>query len=349
MIEFKNVYLLQLGTGKVGQSLIDQISEANPTTTAKYNINLIYSGIFNSRDGQFEANGLKSNTAKGLSVESSESELKRCIRSMPKPFILIDATSSDDTAPIISYALDRGCYAVVANKRPLAGTQESFEDLMIRSEGRLLFETTVGAGLPIINTIQSLMATGDEIQSIEGCFSGTLGFLLSRLQSEMPFSTALYEAMGLGFTESDPREDLSGKDVMRKALILARLIGVKIEPENIELTSLFPEEMAYLSVEDFMQKIPSIDTSFAQKVTDAKKSGRVLRYIASISQKACKVSLTEVDLESDIGGLNGPDNIIVIKTKRYRENPLVIKGPGAGPEVTAAGIFNDIMRCMEVV
>jgi aspartokinase/homoserine dehydrogenase 1 len=260
------------------------------------------------------------------------------------PFVLVDATGAHSTLPFVKQALRRGGAAVTPNKRNLAGAQSDFDELV--GSGRMYFETTVGAGLPVIRPLQDLLATGDEVERIEGVFSGTLGFICSELQKGRKFSEIVTEAKAKGFTEPDPRDDLSGMDVARKVIILARLMGRRLEPEAVKLEGLYPDRFDQLSVEEFMKELPSLDAEYARRHEEAAARGLVLRYVATVTPTEATVGLLPVDSSTDIGQLSGPDNIVVIQTKRYHDNKLVVKGPGAGAEVTAAGVFADILASM---
>ena len=245
--------------------------------------------------------------------------------------------------------MDKGGYIVLSNKKPLAGRLKDFNDLHRIGKMRLFYETVVGAGLPVIQTLKNLIETGDEIIEINGCFSGTLGFICSQLSEGKLFSEAVLEAKNKGFTEPDPRDDLSGLDVARKALIISRIIGQKSELKDIEITGLYPVGMQKLSLPDFLLRLKDLDHFYKRKVKQAKKKNKALRYVAKINPIEFSVKLQEVDALSDIGSLKGPDNLILFKTKRYFRNPLVIKGPGAGGEVTAAGVFADILSIAKIV
>lgn len=341
-------YLLQLGVGNVGNALRKQVIAQKAKILRDHGINLVYCGLFTSEGGIFEPSGMDDAAVLGFE-HGTEKSAEQCIAALPSPFIVIDTTSSHATSPLLLQALVRGGSVVTANKKPLSGAQADFDALVQAGDGNLYFETTVGAGLPVINTVQSLLATGDEIENIQGCFSGTLGFIFSELQAGKSFSQAVLEAKTRGFTEPDPRDDLSGMDVARKVIILARLMGMKLEPDAVQVTSLYPSEMAALDVNNFMNELSSLDGNIAAQAATAKQAGKVLRYVATVRPGACTVSLEAVDANSDIGNLTGPDNIVVIQTKRYHNNPLVIKGPGAGPEVTAAGVFNDVLRSAKLV
>ena len=327
-------YLIQIGTGVVGGALLRQVRAiARP--------DLVYAGIFDTDGGLFNAAGLTD-----LGAPKSKSvTIAHALKAVQRPFVLVDATGSHSTLPFVKQALARGGCAVTPNKRNLAGAQSDYDEL--EGSGRIYFETTVGAGLPVIRTLQDLVATGDQIERIEGCFSGTLGYLCSELQAGRKFSEAVGAAKAQGFTEPDPRDDLSGMDVARKVIILARLMGRRLEPADVTLEGLFPDRLAKLSVEEFMHELPSLDHDYARRNDDAAGHGQVLRYVASVTPATATVRLQAVDASSDIGQLSGPDNIVVIQTKRYHDNRLVVKGPGAGAEVTAAGVFADVLRAIK--
>jgi homoserine dehydrogenase len=208
----------------------------------------------------------------------------------------------------------------------------------------LLHEATVGAGLPIIDTYQKLVESGDRVSKIEGCPSGTLGYLFGELGRGTPFSTALRGAIAKGYPEPDPREDLSGQDVARKALILGRLIGFAGELTDIAVESLVPDGADRLALAAFLRRLDEYDAAWAERVAAAAARGGVLRYRAIVTARSIRVGLVVVDASSPMASLNGTDNQFIFTTMRYRKNPLVITGPGAGPAVTAGGILNDVLK-----
>jgi len=259
--------------------------------------------------------------------------------------ILVDVTA-DDTGAIIKQALSAGMDIVLANKRPLSGPRQARDELeaLARALGRrILFEATVGAGLPILDTHRKLAESGDKVLKIEGCLSGTLGFLLTEIGRGKPFSAALRKAMAKGFTEPDPRDDLSGVDVGRKALILGRLLGFTGEPGDVEVESLVSEASRALPLATFLERLEDLDPEWNQRLAAARTKGGQLRYVASVTKNKISVGLKIVDGGSPFAGLKGSDNQVAFTTARYKENPLVITGPGAGPAVTAAGVLNDIL------
>jgi aspartokinase/homoserine dehydrogenase 1 len=236
--------------------------------------------------------------------------------------------------------------AVLANKRPLTERRHDAEALhaLARAHGRrLLFEATVGAGLPIVDTAAKLLESGDRIRRIDGCLSGTLGFLLSELGEGRSFSATLRDAMFRGYTEPDPREDLSGMDVARKALILGHFTGFTGGIDAVRVEPLVPRRARALPLPAFLDTLEQYDDEWAARVAAARARGEVLRYVARVSQRALQVGLASVPAASALGGLRGTDNQVVFSTDRYREHPLVVTGPGAGLEVTAAGVLNDIL------
>jgi bifunctional aspartokinase / homoserine dehydrogenase 1 len=260
--------------------------------------------------------------------------------------VLVDLTA-DDTATALEQALTHGMDLVLANKRPLADKSAVSEALWqtARAHGRrILHEATVGAGLPIIDTYHKLIESGDRVDSIEGLLSGTLGYVLSEVSAGVPFSQAVRNAMSKGYTEPDPRDDLSGMDVARKALILARLLGYREELHQSSVESLVPKWARVLTLEDFLGRLEELDAPWQRRVAEAAAAGSVLRYVALVTPDKIAVGVRAVPATSPLAAIKGSDNQLVFTTARYKSNPLVITGPGAGAEVTAAGVFNDILR-----
>ena len=260
--------------------------------------------------------------------------------------MLVDLTA-DETAPALERALTHGMDLVLANKRPLAGRRAVSESLWqtARARGRrILHEATVGAGLPIIDTYHKLIESGDRVDRIEGLLSGTLGYVLGEVGAGTPFSRALRSAMSRGYTEPDPREDLSGMDVGRKALILARLLGYTGELPRTAVESLVPRWGRALPMKQFLDRLPEVDESWRRRLKRAAAEGSVLRYVATVTPAKMAVGLRTVPASSPMATIKGTDNQLVFTTARYKANPLVITGPGAGAEVTAAGVLNDILR-----
>jgi homoserine dehydrogenase len=394
--------LLQFGPGTVGQEFARQLYAQSFRLETELGLTFDYGGLF-GRNGGLVAGGSASDylvpfrlageePAAGLFARlrqgDRDSRLPSGWYTCKDPMDLLEApvggpealtwsdtyvvdTSTGDSSslfPFMEQALARGARVIVANKKLLVGTQNEFTTLTRFGPRRLMCETTVGAGLPIISTLRSLLSTGDEVIEITGCMSGTLGYICSSLEREVPFSQSVWRAREQGFTEPDPRVDLSGQDVARKALILARLWraelprrqetrepdtgsagssaggGNAIELDQIVTEPLFPKGMAQLDTDEFLQALPELDQEYAARLRRARSRGHTLRYTARIALAGCRVGLEEVPLDGSMGrGLQGPDNIFRFRTRRYREQPLIVQGPGAGPEVTAAGVVSDLL------
>ena len=256
--------------------------------------------------------------------------------------VLVDLTA-EETGDLLLDAIAQGFDLVLANKKPLAGDAAAYARLLSAAASasrRLRYEATVGAGLPVIDTFRKLVESGDRVLRVEGCVSGTLGFVLSSLESGSSFSAAVREAVARGYAEPDPRDDLSGADVLRKGLILARLLGYSGRAPHAE--SLVPRGLAGLPLARFMERLPEHDEAWRRRVAAQAARGRVLRYVVVATARGLRAGLKAVPRGSEIGALSGTRNLLSFTTRRYRSEPLVVAGPGAGPEVTAAGILNDI-------
>ena len=350
--------LILLGLGGVGRALLSQILEQRSLHGERYGLRMRFlavcdsSGAVEEPEGGFteellagilqhkeEGSGLASHRL-GRSYRSPEA----VVEELGKPgTVVVDCTASDGTAGALLLALERGYQVVLANKKPLTAVQDVYDGIS-RSWGQARWETTVGAGLPVIATLNRLVSSGDAIERIAGSFSGTLGYVMTGLEAGRAYSETVAEAYRLGYTEPDPRDDLGGVDVARKALILARGIGWRIEMEQVEVKGLYPERMAGLSVDGFLAELPSLDEEFSGQVAGAAAEGKVLRYAATLSEGACSVGLTAVAEDSPLGRLTGTDNLVEFYSRWYSPNPLVIQGRGAGVEATAAGVLSDIVE-----
>lgn len=345
-----------LGVGQIGRELLRMLprtrSRIRPTVVGLID----RSGFLFEPDGfsprelakavAFKESGKKFAAMSGCRRASSEEAVQWIARHALARPVLVDVTA-DDTLPAIRKAVEAGMDIVMANKKPLSASRKDVEALKAAAAAngvRVLHETTVGAGLPVMDSYAKLVETGDRVQRIEGCTSGTLGFLLTEMGRGRAFSEALLDAMALGYTEPDPREDLSGMDVARKALILARLLGYSGDISDVRVESLVPAEYRSMSVAQFKSRLCELDGQWASRLSAAARQNRVLRYVLRATRSRVDVGLQAVELSHPLASLRGTDNQIVFTTKRYSDHPLVITGPGAGPQVTAAGVLNDILQ-----
>ena len=361
--------LILLGIGGVGSALIRQIVQNRAHHATDYDLELPILALCD-RDGAvvtlrdaiddatlYEVVDFKAR--KGRLADHSQGgpqhDLAAVIDIAGQPdTIVVDCTTSEATAPVLLAALARKHRVVLANKKPLTMQQEVYDRLTRAGDTetghaprrfhRTRWETTCGAGLPVIATLNRLLASGDPVTRIAGAFSGTLGFVMSGLQAGQPFSAVVREAHRLGYTEPDPRDDLGGVDVARKALILARGLGWRLALEDVAITGLYPAEMAARSVAEFMDALPSLDAQFRAQVEAAAASGKVLRYVAAIADGRCTVGPAAVEANSPLGHLRGADNLVEFHTGWYQPTPLVIQGRGAGADATAAGVLSDILE-----
>ena len=266
------------------------------------------------------------------------------------PVIVMDAAAGDETAPFDARALASGAGVVLSNKAPLALPLQNplAAELWATAgpRGHLRYEATCGAGLPVISTLRSLLDSGDEPIEIVGALSGTLGAIFTDLGNQASFSQAVRSAKANGFTEPDPRDDLSGLDVARKALILARTIGSQVNLDEIAVENLVPEALQGQAVDvpEFMDRLDELDAEWARRADTAREAEATLKYVATVPAVGpIAVGVREVSTSGLLGVLQGPENVVVIRTARYDANPLTIVGPGAGAAVTAAGMTSDML------
>ncbi len=264
------------------------------------------------------------------------------------PVVVMDAAAGDQTAPLHARALSSGARVVLSNKAPLALPLSNPLAAQLWSEagprGHLRYEATCGAGLPVISTLRTLLDTGDTPLEIIGALSGTLGAIFTDLGNGATFSHAVRAAKANGFTEPDPRDDLTGLDVARKALILGRTIGRQVDLDEISVENLVPEDLRGLAVPAFMDRLDDLDAAWLERSAAARAHGATLKYVASVSAEGpIKVGVQEVSTASLLGALQGPENVVIMRSARYQANPLTIVGPGAGAAVTAAGMTGDML------
>ncbi|KAL8099715.1 hypothetical protein AgCh_032103 [Apium graveolens] len=267
-----------------------------------------------------------------------------------KGLTIVDCSASLETIGVLKQVVDLGCCIVLANKRPLSSSLEDF-DKIFRDPRRIRHESTVGAGLPVIASLNRVLSSGDPVNRIIGSLSGTLGYVMSEVEDGKLFSEVVRTAKNLGYTEPDPRDDLSGMDVARKALILARLLGFRINMDSIKIESFFPEDMGpnVMPVNDFLENgLPLLDKHIEDKIKKASSNGNALRYVCVIKDSRCEVGIRELPKESALGRLRGSDNVLEIYSRCYNQQPLVLQGAGAGNDTTAAGVLADILDMQDL-
>jgi bifunctional aspartokinase / homoserine dehydrogenase 1 len=262
--------------------------------------------------------------------------------------VIIDCTANEAVGRRYQEWLARGIHIVTPNKKANSGDLEyyrSLHDTRRGSGAHYLYETTVGAGLPVVQTLRDLRDTGDDITSIEGIFSGTLAYLFNVYDGKTAFSDIVKDAKARGYTEPDPRDDLSGTDVARKLIILGREAGMDLSLSDVKVESLVPAGLETGSIDDFLEKLPKYDATMRDRFESAKSRGKVLRYVGRLTADGkATVGLVELDAKHAFANIALTDNVVRFATRRYCNNPLIVQGPGAGPEVTAGGVFADLLR-----
>ena len=350
--------IILLGMGRVAQELVTQFAALPPRKGKAMRI----VGIIDRSGYVFRSRGMTARqlatlvqdkqkgitldkAADGRAASALEAVHFMGSHALTRP-VLVDVASGD-TASALARAVAHGMDLVLANKAPLASRMAEARRILqdARDSGRrVLHEATVGAGLPIIDTLQQLHASGDRVDSVDSSPSGTMGFLFSEMGRGRKFSDVVQDAMARGYTEPDPRDDLCGLDVARKGLILARMLGYRGEMTDVSVESLVPEFLRDVTAAEFLAQLPSCDAEWAGRVAEARDRGEVLRYRARATRGGVKVGLVSAPVGSALASLDGTDNLFVFTTARYRNRPLVISGPGAGVEVTAAGVLGDVLR-----
>ncbi len=353
---YKELNLFIAGTGLVGSSLIKQIQSQYDKLLKQHGLKINLIGIANSRKMLVEKKSLRlDNYMETLNSLGEKSNIAEFVQQMTRlnlrNSLFVDCTANAAVAEVYNDVLAAYTSIVTANKIACSSSYEHYRLLKstASSKGvRFMFETNVGAGLPIINTINDLQLSGDKILKIEAVLSGTLNFIFNEISEEVSLSEAIKRAKEKGYSEPDPRIDLSGADVVRKILILSREAGYPLEKEEVEVNKFLPEECFEGSLDDFWVKVKSQDAAFEVKRKELAKHNKKWRFFATMDQGKAKVDLLVVESDHPAYNLAGSNNIILLTTERYKELPMVIKGYGAGAEVTAAGVFADIMRVVNV-
>lgn len=340
-----------IGPGNVGAALLEQLQSAQAPLRGKANIDLRLRAIASRRGMHLAPRALTGDWRAALAADTEALDLERFTSHLLAAHlphaVVIDCSGSAEVADHYARWLAAGIHVVTPNKQAGSGPLPRYQQIRAAaatSGARFRYEATVGAGLPVITTLRDLVDTGDEVQCIEGIFSGTLAWLFNRFDGSQPFSALVAEAKALGYTEPDPRDDLSGIDVARKLVILAREAGRDLSLEAVQVESLVPAALRDCGADAFLQALPGSDAALLQRLEVARGRGCVLRYVARLDGQGASVGLMEVPEGHAFANLRLTDNVVQFRTRRYCDNPLVVQGPGAGPEVTAAGVFADLLR-----
>lgn len=354
--EYKVLNLIIVGVGTVGSNLINQIKKQQQKLMLKNGLKINVVGIASSTRMIFDRRGIElENCIENLRQHGDKSTIKTLKEAIIEMNIFnsvfVDCTASEDVASLYQSLLEKNISVVTANKVAASSEYEKYVQLKETSRLRgvkFLFETNVGAGLPIINTMNNLTNSGDRILKMEAVVSGTLNFIFNTISKDVPLSKTILMAKEAGYSEPDPRIDLSGKDVIRKLVILAREAGYKVEQSDVQKNLFIPNEYFEGTQDDFWKKIPTIDAEFEEKRKLLDSEGKRWRFVAKMEDGACSVGLETVDALHPFYELQGSNNIILITTERYNEYPMIIKGYGAGASVTAAGVFADIISIANI-
>ena len=354
--EYQVLNLFICGTGTVGDSLIKQLAGQQEKLMQERGLKLNVVGIANGHQALFDRNGLDLSNYRQLLDERGTASSPQIIRDEIIGMnifnsVFVDCTANAEVAGLYKDFLTNNISVVAANKIAASSSYANYCELkqIARSRGvKYLFETNVGAGLPIIKTINDLIASGDKILKIEAVVSGTLNFIFNKISADVPFSETIRMAKEEGYSEPDPRIDLSGKDVIRKLVILAREAGYMLEQEDVEKNLIVPDEFFQGSFEDFWKNIPSLDADFEARRQVLEAENKHWKFVAKLEDGKGSVSLQEVSRSHPFYGLEGSNNIVLLTTERYKEYPMMIQGYGAGASVTAAGVFADIISIANI-
>ena len=348
---YKQINLFIAGVGNVGSRLIAQLRQQNEYLQKNMRLQIRVTGIANSKKMLFNEEGIDTETWKNDLEKGADMELDTFIETIcamnMRNSVFVDVTANSDLAGMYDRLLEKSIGVVACNKVACSSSYEYYtrlKDLAREYNAPFLFETNVGAGLPVIGSLNDLVRSGDSVKRIEAVLSGTLNFVFNNYNGEQTFAEVVKQAQNEGYTEPDPRLDLSGKDVMRKIMILAREAGESLEMEDISNNTFMPPSCMEGSVDDFYKEMAKHEEHFKKLYNEASKAGNKLKFVAKYQDGKASVGLQHIEPQHDLYHLYGKDNVVLFYTKRYSEQPLVIKGAGAGAEVTASGVFADIIR-----
>lgn len=350
--ENKVLHVFLVGVGLIGKALIKMIATQQEKLKGDNELDIQIHGMANSRYMAFHEDGFDLKNPHELSDQDQKMDLEEFIRTMEEMnfsnSVFVDCTASQSVADAYARVLGAKVAIVTPNKKANSSSMEQYKELkkLAKKRGvKFLYETNVAAGLPVINTLQDLMLSGDKVIRIEAVLSGSMNFIFSELEKGDPFSQVVRVAKEKGYTEPDPRDDLSGMDVARKILILGREAEQTLEFEDITIQSMVPEDCREAAtVEEFFQKLQAHDSEFEKLLKEAESKGEKLRFMATLENGKAKVGLNSLPNAHPFSSLSGSDNMILLTTERYLDRPMIIRGPGAGADVTAAGVFADVIR-----
>lgn len=350
--ENKVLHVFLVGTGLIGKALMKMIAHQQHKLLNDNELDVQIHGIANSRYMAFHEDGFDLKHPHELSESDQPMDLDKFITQMEEMnfsnSVFVDCTASQDVADTYARILEAKVAIVTPNKKANSSSMENYRALKRIAKRRgvkFLYETNVAAGLPVINTLQDLMLSGDKVIRIEAVLSGSMNFIFSELENGAPFSEVVKVAKEKGYTEPDPRDDLSGMDVARKILILGREAEQELEFDDISIQSMVPSDCQHAkTVDEFFENLKGHDADFAKLLADAKAKGEKLRFMATLEDGKAKVGLKSLPESHPFSSLKGSDNMILLTTDRYHDRPMIIRGPGAGADVTAAGVFADVIR-----
>ena len=353
--EYQVLNLFLCGVGTVGRSLIEQIASQQEKLKQEHGLKLNIVGLASSKKALFTRDGIELSHWRQLLDEAPASDIQRLhdevIGMNIFNSVFVDCTASPEVAGLYKDFLEHNVNIVAANKLAASSDYENYHELKTIAQKRgvkFLFETNVGAGLPIIRTINDLIHSGDKILRIEAVLSGTLNYIFNKISADVPFSKTVSMAKAEGYSEPDPRIDLSGKDVIRKLVILAREAGYRVEQVDVDAHLFIPEQFFAGDVVQFWHDLPSLDADFEARRSQIESEGKRWRFVAKFEDGKASVSLAEIPQGHPFYSLEGSNNIVMLTTERYREYPMLIQGYGAGASVTAAGVFADIMSIANI-